>query len=57
MISESESQDRTELLQKVIDQAYWMIEVGDRIGALRVLSQYARPSDQKDHWLNKKDHT
>ena len=41
-------------LLRIIDQAYWMIEVGDRVGALRILSQHAKPRDQKDHWLKTK---
>lgn len=44
-------------LLRAIDHAYWMLEVGDRVGALKVLSSYAkpRPLDQS-HWLtNKKE--
>lgn len=42
-------------LEKVIDRAYWLIEVGDRLGALRELSRYAKPRDPNaPHWLTPK---
>lgn len=43
-----------ENLLRVIDQAYWMVEQGDRIGALRILAQYAKFKEQTDHWITKK---
>lgn len=49
-----DDQSKIDSLLRIIDQAYWMIEVGDRIGALKTLSQYAQPRDQKDHWLKTK---
>lgn len=49
-----DDQPKIDGLLRIIDQAYWMIEVGDRIGAMKTLSQYAKPRDQKDHWLKTK---
>lgn len=45
--------NEVDILKKCITQAYWLIEVGDRIGALRELSRFAESNSNKDsdHWL------
>lgn len=49
--------DDKEFIQRllnVIDDAYWRIEVGDRIGAIQALSMFAKPRKLDDsHWLSK----
>lgn len=42
-------------LLSIIDRAYWRIEQGDRISALRELATHAKPRDPNaPHWLTNK---
>ena len=43
-------------LSRIIDRAYWLIDVCDRINALKELAPYATPRDPNaSHWLVKKE--
>lgn len=42
-------------LLRTIDHAYWCLEVGDRIGAIKVLSLHAKPRKLENHWLQTKE--
>lgn len=41
-------------LEHTVTQAYWLLEAGDRIGALKELAKYAQQKNAKDpHWTDK----